>query len=456
MSQRDNPNIDVADDFILRRQVRNRSLRINALGSFVIKGAAMIVSLCAMPVYMQFFGDESVLGVWFTLLSLINWILMFDFGIGNGLRNKLTIAITYDDRITVCKLISSSYVLLGAVSFAGLIVCGIVMRTIDWNMIFGISVEILPSADLLKSMLIIFTAIWLQFYLRLVTGILFAIQKATVPSLLTLITNILLLVSAIIYKPSLSSTALFYLSVTYALSSILPLLVTTIIVFKLSLPYYTFHISDCSMHHAKEVSSIGLHFFFLQILSMAVFNSREVLISHLVGASSVVDYTVYYKVYSLISTFFLLALTPFWSAITEAYSRHDYSWIKSVYYKGLVALISFTGVGIVLLFAFPFAVHLWLGESAPDPDLITGILFVLFNIEYMFINLNAHVENGTERLHVQTIGYLLSAVLLIIFSIVTVNIWPSWTSIVFSSVLSLIPMSIMQAIEIKRFFITWK
>lgn len=456
MNKSDKQSTVASEDLILQRQARNRSLTINAFGSFVIKGAAMLVSLCAMPVYMRFFGDESVLGVWFTLLSILNWILMFDFGIGNGLRNKLAISFAYNNKSEVCRLISSSYVLLGIISIVGFILSAFLVRQINWNTVFGISIDSLSDSDLLESMLVIFSAIWLQFYLKLITGILFAMQKAMMPSLLTLITNILVLLSALIYRPSSSSGALLYLSVTYAFASIVPLLITTAIVFRRFLPYYTFCMAECSLRYAKEVSGIGIHFFVLQILSMAVFNSREVLISNLVGSGYVVEYTVYFKVYSLISTFYLLALTPFWSAITEAFARRDFSWIKNTYLKGLFALALFAGIGVILLVAFPFVVRLWLGEAAPEPDVYTGILFLLFNLEYMYINLNAHVENGTERLRIQTFGYLLASVLLIVFSLAIANIFPSWNSIVLANVLALIPMGIMQGIEIKRTFFEWQ
>lgn len=444
------------DSKAFQRQKRNKSLKTNALGSFVIKGAAMLVSLVAMPVYLNYFGNESVMGVWFTLLSVLNWVLLFDFGVGNGLRNRLTLAFAKRDESLACKLISSSYVLLGVISLCAFLVSAVVVRLINWNTVLGVSANVLSRDDLLASMMVVFSVIWLQFYLKLITGVLYAMQRAVIPSLLTLTSNVLILFSALLYRPDSASKALLYLSVSYGISTVVPLLIASFIVLGRLLPFYSFRISDCSFTYAREIVNIGMRFFLLQLLSMAVFNTREVLISSLVGVDQVVDYTVYFKVYSLISTFYLLALTPFWSAITQAFAQHDFDWIRGVYKKGLGVLCLFSFAGVAALIMFPFAVQIWLEDAAPETNYLTGLIFIVFNIEYMFINLNAHIENGIEKLGVQTAGYAIAAISLIGLSILFSRVHPVWDSVMLASVIALVPMCCMQSVELKKLFSAWR
>ena len=78
----------------------------NVLGAFLVKGGALFVTLFTLPAYINFFNNDSVLGIWFTLLSLLNWILNFDLGIGNGLRNHLSMSISLHDEEKTKKYIA--------------------------------------------------------------------------------------------------------------------------------------------------------------------------------------------------------------------------------------------------------------------------------------------------------------------------------------------------------------
>ena len=94
----------------------------NLIGAFIVKGAALLVSLFTMPAYLRYFSNEPALGVWFTILSILTWILNFDFGIGNGLRNRLTESFVEENYIEAKKYISSAYV---SISFIVLILLAI-------------------------------------------------------------------------------------------------------------------------------------------------------------------------------------------------------------------------------------------------------------------------------------------------------------------------------------------
>ena len=61
----------------------------NTLMVSVVKGGSLLIAFFTTPAYMHFFNNDEVLGVWFTLLSVLAWILNCDMGIGNGLRLSL-------------------------------------------------------------------------------------------------------------------------------------------------------------------------------------------------------------------------------------------------------------------------------------------------------------------------------------------------------------------------------
>lgn len=71
----------------------------NVFESFVVKGLSLIVSFATTPLFIKYFNDNMVLGVWYTLLSVLIWFLNFDLGLGNGIRNNLVKAFTAMIRI---------------------------------------------------------------------------------------------------------------------------------------------------------------------------------------------------------------------------------------------------------------------------------------------------------------------------------------------------------------------
>ena len=82
----------------------------NIGGTFAIKGASVVVQLLSVPAYISYFGDDGLLGVWYTLIAALNWILIFDFGVGNGLRNNLSKALAAKDFENAKRLVSTAYI----------------------------------------------------------------------------------------------------------------------------------------------------------------------------------------------------------------------------------------------------------------------------------------------------------------------------------------------------------
>ena len=95
---------------------RNQSLVNNIVGSYFIKGAALIVSFFTLPAFLGYFQNNEVLGMWFTIVSVLQWILMFDFGLGNGLRNKIVPLLLSKNYFDLSKHIISTYFILGILS----------------------------------------------------------------------------------------------------------------------------------------------------------------------------------------------------------------------------------------------------------------------------------------------------------------------------------------------------
>lgn len=79
---------------ISRKRTENYIGQLKA--SLIYKALAIIASFLAVPLMIGHLGREQF-SIWSTILSVMSWIVFFDLGLGNGLRNQITIAVAKND-----------------------------------------------------------------------------------------------------------------------------------------------------------------------------------------------------------------------------------------------------------------------------------------------------------------------------------------------------------------------
>ena len=166
-------NIDIKQYF---KDKDNRRLAVNVLGNYAVKGLAMIMSLLIMPAYMKYFKSKAVLGMWFTIIQLLDWIMIFDFGIGGGLRNKIVEPLKNNDKQRVTELISAAFISVGVIVLALIIIQVFFVDCINWYVVLGIDSDEI-NREVLNSMVhILVVGVCVRFFTVLVSHILYAIQ----------------------------------------------------------------------------------------------------------------------------------------------------------------------------------------------------------------------------------------------------------------------------------------
>ena len=136
---------------------RNKELFWNIIGSFGVKGIAIVVNILSLPAYLAYFPDQKILGVWFTIISILNWVLTFDLGIGNGLRNLIVSPLSNNDYNKVKEYISTAYVTIGVICLSIGIFFYFMIKFLNWNDILNISSNLITSKTLITSILLIFS-----------------------------------------------------------------------------------------------------------------------------------------------------------------------------------------------------------------------------------------------------------------------------------------------------------
>lgn len=429
----------------------NKIVVKNMLGAFAIKGISLLVSLFTMPAYLRFFNGEASLGLWFTILSVLNWILNFDLGIGNGLRNNLTKAITENRTEEARKYISSAYVSIGVLCGAISIVFIAFFDFIDWNRVFNVKASIVSPEALLVTVKIVFAGIMLQLFLKLITSIMYALQLSSVNNFLNLCTSVMNIIAVSLLPSDSNDDNMIVMAVVHTLSVVFPLILATAIIFSRErLRACAPSFRSFSFDHARAVLTLGGAFLFVQLTYMVVMNTNEYLINLFCGNSAVVDYQIYYKLFSLGATAFSLALTPVWSAVTKALAEMNYRWIKSIY-KKMLLLAGVCGIIELMLVLFlQRFVNIWLGDAAVCVSRSYGFAFAMLCIFMIFNSVLSSVANGIAELKTQTICFAVGATLKVPIAWLLVKAMGSWIGVVWANVIVLCIYCIVQPITIDK------
>ena len=423
----------------------------NVIGAFIVKGGALFISLFTLPAYIFFFNNDVVLGVWYTILSLLNWILNFDLGIGNGLRNHLSTSLSANDKEATKKYISSAYFSIGVIVFVTSLIFPFVIRLFDLNSVFNISTEMVSPKSLYNSLVIVFIGVMIQFWLKLINSVLYAMQKSSINNLLVLCTNTMVLIVALVYPSGSNDTNVIVMAIVHAMAVALPLLVATIVVFSGKLSYAVPSIKCVTKTHTKSVLSLAGSFFLIQIAYMIIMSTNEFLITKTACSAYVVDYQAYYKLFSLGSTVFALALTPIWSVITKAKAENNYSWIRSTYKRFMVLAAVFSVGELLIIPLIKPLMNIWLGENALQKiSIVTGTLFAILGCLMIFNGVLSSVANGLGALKIQAICFVVGAVAKIPLSYVLVNILDSWNGVIISNIICMGIYCILQPLFMKK------
>lgn len=428
----------------------SKGLVKSIIGTIGVKGLSMIIGLFTTAAYMHYFSSNEILGVWLALVSILNWIINFDLGIGNGLRNKLVIALNEGNKKQVKCYISSAYVILGVISLIILIIGNCFLEFIDWNSLLNVSTLIFDKDMLLLVVRITFSGIILQFFLRLIISILYALQKPAIANLITLISNSLILVFASLFRLESIEKSMVILSIMQAVTVNLPLLIATIWVFaswlKEEKPNLHYYISDM----AKNILSLGYQFFWIQLALLVINSTNDFLIAHLFGPNYVVEYQIYDKIFILLSSGFSLITVPIWSAITKASVEQKKDWIRKTYHVLLILAGLVCIVAIILPLIYQSIVNIWLGTKTISISIMNAYIFAFYNSILVFNYASASVANGLGILNVQIKCNTAAAILKIPLVFLISYFINNWICVILVNILIMLPCTIMQPIAIRK------
>lgn len=368
---------------------KNKEVLKNIGLSIIYKPIGIMISLILIPITIKYLGN-SIYGLWATILSIISWMNFFDIGIGNGLRNKLTSAITKKDYILAREYIGTAYVVIGWISLLILFLFTIGFNTFNWNNIFN--TNIYSNKELYIIMVVNLMFISLNFILKLVTTIYYSLQKSSIMGIMQILNQFLNLLGIYILLKIEYSHELLGISIVYGGASLIINFIFSFFLFyknKELIP----NRKSYKRERIKSLTGLGIKFFIMQIAGMIVFTTDNLIITKLFGPEEVTPYVITFKIFSIIIMIHGIVITPIWSAITKAYAERDINWIEKTLKKLNIFWLLIVIGTLILYYLYPYLLKFWIGTSVAIPNNLI-LMFAFYAIISTFCNNYAYIFNG--------------------------------------------------------------
>lgn len=429
-----------------------RGIVHNIVFAFLVKGGALVTSLLTAPAFLRYFEDRTVLGVWYTLLSALLWFLNFDLGLGNGLRNQLTRALSEGDQDAAEGILSSGIFAYAVLTLGLTVLGGMLLSAWDLNRLFGVGEAAVSRETLKASVYILFLGIMLRVFLSWVGTVFHALQMTPMNNFLALCVSILQLAFVSLVEPAAPEQGLLRLSAGYALLSNLPAGAAGLILIKTKLSNCRLSVKKIEKNWLRRILGIGTCYFVCQIAYMLILNTNELLISRFFGPQYTTEYTFYYKLAMLIPTVLAPALTPIWSAVARAMAEEDYRWVSRLYRKLKLAGLLASGVQFVFVPVQQFAMDLWLGPERFLVDYPTAVGFACFGSAFAWDMILSTMVSGMARLKLQMACYSAGAAVKFLLLPWIASGVDRWSGVVWCNAAVLAVYCLLQKCALDRYF----
>jgi len=416
----------------------------NIFFSFFLRGLSILVGFLYVPITIHYLGTEDY-GIWLTLSSIFIWLFSFDIGLGNGLKNKLAETTALNNYESGKIYVSTTYALLTLI--VGVIFCGFIIINyfLNWQKI--LNTHFVSGINLNLFTDLVFLLFCIQFISQIMNVILTANHKITMVSFLNFLGQFASLVGVFLLTKFSKSSLLLLVLVSAGLPILIQIF-SSIWFFSTSLKDISPGIKYINLKHSKELLSTGLVFFLVQIGGVVLFQTDNIIISHLYGPSQVTIFNIDYKLFSALSIAFLIVINPFWTAFTDAYVKKDFIWIKGIFRKFydnfyLVILIS-----LFILVLSPFFIKIWIGNSVKI-SISLSISLTVYIILYCWLFAHCFFLNGVGKIKIQLYLYVVGSILNIPLAVFLARFF-GVNGVVFSNIFVMLVMSIVLYIQCNK------
>ncbi len=428
----------------LQGNSRSAKVKKNVLISMAVKGISILTTLVLMPLTLGYLNKYQF-GIWATLSSILMWMNYFDIGLSCGLRNRLAEALAKEDYKLGQVYVSTTLFFLTILMLIMYTTFLIVNPWLNWYRILNVPNGYIEGLNSL--VWIIFTLFSLNFVLKFINMIYTAKQMPVFGNLFILCTDLLSL-SIIFILTLYTKGDLAKVAITYS--------ITPVIVFSVAILYTFFYkykelrprFSAIKLKYGKDLMSLGMQYFIIQMTCIVIFSSANILISQIINPGEVTIYNFAFKYFNVLTTLFYIMISPLWSATTDAYVKGEMDWIRNSIMKMTRVWMAMCGITAIMLIGSPLAYHLWIGDKIHIPFSIS-IAVAIYMCILNWNNLYSFFVNGIGKIRLQLYTSLFTGASFIPLAIFLGKRWEI-IGILGAMCISLLPSAVLLFIQYRK------
>ncbi|CAZ96052.1 lipopolysaccharide biosynthesis protein [Zobellia galactanivorans] len=433
-------------DFFLKGDARSIRAKKNVLQTVLIKGLGVIIGFLYFPLSLDYLGTVKF-GIYLTLLSIVDWFLNFDVGIGLGLRNKFGESVARGDDEDAIRYVSTAYFALGAMITLVTLFLLILNFTLPWTDWINISADLKEEVVLLGAVIIL--AFGIRFVARNVYEIFFAMQQMAYVEFFTFLTKLSFL-ALILVLPFIVSDSLFLFGTAKALTFAIVPLAVGLFYFNRKYQKYKPRLKYVRKDYFKSLFSLGTKFFLIKIAMLIIHQTNNILIASFVSLEGVPQYEAAYKYLSIFMLLFVILNNQLWPSNIEAYAKGEFEWMKKSI-RGVVKIwLATVALALVMVLVSPIIYRLWLQDGLTVPMEVSIAVAISICLT-TWVNMFNIVLNGTGKIKLQMYAWLFAALINIPASIFFVRVLDlGVVGIVLGTVASLVPLVVISPIQVNK------
>lgn len=354
-----------------RSDERYRRVILTTITQVVAKGTALLALLISVPLTVHYLGAERY-GIWMTISSFVAMLSSADLGIGFGLMNTVAESYGKEDWEAAAGYVSSGFFSLLVIGAAMLGAIVLAYRHVAWHVWFNLKSPIAvheAGPTLLVLVACVAVNIPLNVTLRLQSGL----QEGYIANLWSILGQCLGLAGLVVGV--FHRVGLPWLVLAVAGAPAIASLLNTCHVFFIDRPEIRPRLSLVSSEKTMRLLGMGLLFFVFQLAQMVGFQSDNLVIAHVLGASKVPVYAITTRMFSVVTLLMGFIYGPLWPAYGEALARGDIPWLRKTLVRSVQLVLAICiPVNLALVLGGKMIVKVWVGQYlTPSLLLLIGI-----------------------------------------------------------------------------------